>query len=80
MKTLLTLLLAAALLAEYKAYLVSEVIPKELEVEAGIKQQLELFGVPIQDYQSVAALNGVAAYLDFALGLFGSRQSGPSLP
>ena len=71
---------APALLEEYKAYLVAEVIPKELEVEAGIKQQLELFGVPVQDYQSVAALNGVAAYLNFALGLFSNRQSGPSLP
>ena len=68
------------MLAEYKAYLVAEVIPKELEVEAGIKQQLELFGVPTREYQSVAALNGVAAYLRFALGLFGNRQSGPGLP
>ncbi len=69
---------APALLAEYKAYLVAVMIPKELEVEAGIKQQLQLFGVPVQGYQSVAALNGVAAYLNFALGLFDSRQSGPS--
>jgi len=69
-----------ALLAEYKAYLVGEVIPKELELEAGIKQQLELFGVSVREYQSVAALNGVVAYLDFASGLFGNRQSGPSLP
>jgi hypothetical protein len=71
---------APALLAEYKAYLVGEMIPKELELEAGIKQQLELFGVPVQEYRSVAALNGVAAYLDLALGLFGNRQSAASMP
>ena len=71
---------APALLTEYKVYLVGEVIPKELEVEAGIKQQLELFGVSVREYQSVAALNGVAAYLSFASGLFANRQSGPGLP
>ena len=71
---------APALLAEYKAYLVAEVIPHELKIEAGIKHQLELFGVPVREYQSVAVLNGVTAYLDFASGLFGNRQIGPSQP
>lgn len=69
-----------ALLAEYRAYLVNEFIPKGLENEAAVKRQLELFGVSAQEYQPVAGLNGVVRYLRFALDLFNERRSEASLP
>jgi hypothetical protein len=63
-----------ALLAEYRAYLVNDFIPKGLESEAAVRRQLELFGVSAQEYQPVAGLNGVVAYLRFALDLFNERR------
>ena len=69
-----------ALLAEYRAYLVNDFIPKGLEGEAAVRRQLELFGVSAQEYQPVAGLNGVVAYLRFALDLFNERRSEASLP
>ena len=69
-----------ALLAEYREYLVNDFIPKGLEGEAAVRRQLELFGVSAQEYRPVAGLNGVVAYLRFALDLFNERRSEASLP
>jgi len=63
-----------ALLAEYRAYQVTDIIPKGVENEAATARMLELFGVPAGRYQSVAEMSGVVVYLRFAIDLFALRR------
>lgn len=63
-----------ALLAEYREYQVTDIIPKGVENEAATRRMLELFGVPAGRYQSVAETSGVVAYLNFAIDLFALRR------
>lgn len=63
-----------ALLAEYRAYQVNDIISKGIENEASISRMLELFGVPAGRYQSEAEMSGVVKYLQFAIELFALRR------
>ena len=63
-----------ALLAEYREYQVTDIIPKGVENEAATGRMLELFGVPAGRYRSEAEMSGVIKYLQLAIELFALRR------